>query len=132
MRPRKERTTGRPNRTPLHARNRLTVTDGTIPKGMTGRWINDKDDRVKAALEAGYEFVRGDVQVGDPNVSDASQLGSPVEKMVGGGTKAFLMMIPSELYADDQAEKQETVDASERAMKPNPGKHQYGAGLTND
>lgn len=131
MRPRRERT-NRPNRTPLHARNRLTVTDGTIPKGMTARWINDKDDRVKAALAAGYEFVRGDVQIGDPNVSDPSQIGSPVEKSVGGGTKAFLMMIPSELYAEDQAEKQEAVDESERAMRPNPGKHQYGAGLTND
>jgi len=131
----------RPTRTPLGQRNRLTVPEGMIPKGMVGRWINDKDGRVKQALEAGYEHIASDEKTGDPRVADPSQMGSKVSKSVGGGTTAYLMAIPEDFYKEDQKAKQDRVDASERAMKappkgaklaPDATGTAYGEGLTND
>lgn len=125
----------RPNRakkkrTPLGARNKLTF-DG-VEKGYKYRFINDSDDRIKAAIEGGYEHVIADEEAGDTRVAEASSMGSQVSKAVGNNTTAYLMRIPLEYYEEDQAAKQVKVDATEQTMNPDASKGQYGEGLTND
>lgn len=120
----------RPKRTPLGARNRLTF--GEQDPNFVYRVINDQDDRLKAAQEAGYEFVMGDGQLGDTRVAEGGKVDSRISKPVGNGVRGFLMRIPREYYEEDQKAKADRIDATERAMKPNPAKGEYGPGLTNE
>ena len=124
------RTPSRPTRTPLGARNRLTF--GAQDPNFVYRVINDQDDRIKLAQEAGYEFVTGDAQLGDKRVAEGGKIDSRVSKPVGNGVRGFLMRIPREYYVEDQAAKAARIDETEKAMKPNASKHEYGAGLTNE
>ena len=123
-------TASRPKRTPLGARNRLTF--GEQDPNYVYRVINDQDDRLKAAQEAGYEFVSGDGELGDKRVAEGGKIDSRISKPVGNGVRGFLMRIPREFYEEDQKAKAERIDATERAMKPNKAKGEYGPGLTND
>lgn len=91
--------------------------------GFVRRYVNDKDDRVRRFVAAGYEPVH------DPN-ADTSQGRSGratntgdsiVRKPVGGGVEAVLMEIPEEFYREDQAAKQSRVDMDEQAMQPRHG-----------
>lgn len=120
----------RPKRTPLGARNRLTF-DKQDPN-FVYRVINDQDDRLKQAQEAGYEFVVSDQQLGDKRVAEGGKVDSRVSKPVGNGVRGYLMRIPREFYEEDQQAKAERINDSEKAMKPNKAKHEYGAGLTNE
>jgi hypothetical protein len=110
-----------------------------IPKGMVPRIINDVDDRINAAMEAGYSFVMSNGKLGDERCADPSKIGSFVTKSVGGGRVGYLMAIPEAYYKADQAAKQKEVDDSELAMKaPKTGAKLveggqgtvYGEGLT--
>ncbi len=109
------------------ASNRAPLTyKGLDKKNFHQRWVLDRDDRIAAFLDAGYEFVRpsGD-KVGDPSVSTQSQDGSRVTKSAGfGGLKLFLMQIPIKFYNEDQQAKQREVDEIEDSMRrPGAGKH---------
>ena len=126
----KERIAARPKRTPLGARNRLTF-DKQDPN-FVYRVINDQDDRLQKAQEAGYEFVVSDEQLGDKRVAEGGSVDSRVSKPVGNGVRGFLMRIPREYYEEDQSAKAERIDATEASMKPNAAKGEYGSGLTND
>lgn len=113
-------TNGRPrrgqDRIPMHLRNLLTTEKRD---GFARRWVNDKDDRLQAMLDAGWDFVyKGEVeQVGDAHhAGEASGQGSRVSKSVGDNITAYLMEIPEELYREDQAAKQRMVDATEADM----------------
>lgn len=130
MNERKKTVTGRPTRTPLGARNRLTF--GEQDPNYVYRVINDQDDRLQRAQEAGYEFVVSDTQLGDKRVAEGGSIDSRVSKPVGNGVRGFLMRIPREYYDDDQKAKAARIDDIEQAMKPNKTKGEYGAGLTND
>ena len=121
----------KPVRTPLGARNRLTFS-GLDTKNFVYRVINDEDDRLNQAQEAGYEFVESDKQLGDIRAAEASKLGSKVSKPVGGGITGYLMRIPKEYYEEDQAAKAQKLNDLEKSMKPDASKGQYGAGLTNE
>jgi hypothetical protein len=83
-------------RQPL-GRMRARLESGKIPDFHV-RWMNDNErGRIRAALDAGYEFVR-------------SADGKPVSKVVGtkkggGPMVAFRMKIPLHWYLKDQAEK---------------------------
>jgi hypothetical protein len=125
----------RPTRTPLGQRNRLTF--GNLDPDYQYRIVNDKDDRIKAALEGGYEFVESDDTLGDVRVAEASKVGKNVSKPVGGGTTGFLMRIKKEWYDEDQQRKLEAVERTESAMQRTGDSTKadtsgtYGEGLQN-
>lgn len=105
---------GRPVRTPITKRNRLTVKN-TDPN-YHYRIVNSVDDRVEQFLEQGYE-IDPQSQVGDKQVDVPSPLGSAKQISVGGGTRAVVMRIPKEYFKEDQAAKQAEVDALEDSMR---------------
>src|SRR5210317_1616149 len=100
----------RPQRVPMASRNRISFDKQE--KGYVYRLINDQDDRIKQAQAAGYEFVQGDTKVGDPKVSEASQMDSRVSKPVGGGITGYLMRIKEDWYTEDQKAKEVEVAKS--------------------
>jgi hypothetical protein len=124
----------RPKRTPLGMRNRLSF--GDQDPNFVYRVINDQDDRLEQAREAGYDFVVSDKDLGDKHAAEGGKTDSRVSKPVGNGIRGYLMRIPKEYYEDDQREKQKKVDAAELAMKPENKakdiKGVYGDGLTNE
>jgi hypothetical protein len=120
----------RPKRTPLGAKNRLTFKG--LDPAYHYRVINDKDDRLIRAQEAGYEFVLSDEQLGDKGAMTPKKLGKKVSKPVGNATTGFLMRIRKDWYDEDQAEKMKRIDESEKAMKANVVKGEYGKGLTDE
>jgi hypothetical protein len=115
----------RPKRTPLGIRNVLTAEQRP---GFVRRWVNDVDDRLSRAKEAGYMPVMKPTETADPRAGADSQMGSLVAKSVGGGTRAVLMEIPEEFYRADQDEKQKAVNATESGLRRQPGikGQQYG------
>ena len=122
----------RPKRTPLGARNRLSfpISDEDRDK-YHYRVLNDQDDRLARAQEAGYEFVQSDQKLGDPRAVEAGMLGANVAKPVGQGTVGYLMRIPKEYYEEDQQAKEDKLKGLEKSMKPNKAESQYGEGLLN-
>lgn len=101
------------------------------------RWVSDdpsRPGRVERLKEIGYEVVTGDVEVGDKAVDRNTKVGSAVTRVGGGGVTLVLMRIPKEWFDEDQAAKQEKVDAQERAMKQDvkmgriPGTNEPGTG----
>jgi hypothetical protein len=74
---------GRPKRTPVGTRNKLTV-QGKDPNYVY-RIVNDVGDRIQQFIDAGYEIVEAkDVRVGDKRVETASSEGSQAQVSVGG------------------------------------------------
>lgn len=107
----------RPSRVPLGTRNVLTAPQRP---GFVRRFVNDRDDRVKRFLEAGYTIVSdSSIEVGDPAAGKDSPVGSPVSKAVGGGVRAVLMEIPEDWFREDQALKHKTTDELESQMRQN-------------
>lgn len=106
----------RPNRTPIHMRNVMTVKSQDANKVL--RWVNDTDDRVQAFKDAGYTVVQRATQVGDNRADTAKQLGSAVERPVGGGGRAVLMEIDKDFYQQDQADKEKRIKTTEESMFP--------------
>jgi len=104
----------RKKRIPLGTRDRLKYPQR---EGYVRRVFNDNEDRIQRALDAGYEFVTGDLPGGDPRAGDPTQVGAKVMKEVGGGMKGYLMEIPEAYYRDDQKAKQDKIDALESEMK---------------
>lgn len=74
-------------------------------------WFNDDKDRIFRALRASYTFVNEDFAVGGKLVSSADKTGSCLTKDVGMGMTAYAMMIPLEIYEEDQARKAERISA---------------------
>ncbi len=107
----------RPRRTPLSRRNRLSVQNKE--PGFTYRIVNDVDDRVSQMQEQGYELCEKAQlgAIGDKRVDNTASIGSIAHFSVGQGTKAVVMRIRDDWYKDDQAVKQQEVDAIEAAMK---------------
>jgi len=107
----------RPSRRPLG----VPVSKLTAPerKGYVRRWINDEENRIQLALDAGYEHVLNE----DLSVAAAEgDSGSKVNQIVGtkdDGTAlvAYLMEIPEDWHEEDQIRKQEIVDETERAIR---------------
>lgn len=105
---------GRPKRTPIGRRSRLNIQKKD--PNYHYRIVNVIDDRVDLFLEQGYE-IDPQSQVGDTTVDTASPLGSAKQISVGQGTKAVVMRIRKDWYAEDQAVKQEQVDALEKSKQ---------------
>lgn len=107
----------RPRRTPLSRRNRLSVQNKE--PGYQYRIVNDVDDRVSQMQEQGYELCEKAAlgAIGDKRVDNTASIGSIAHFSVGQGTKAIVMRIRDEWFKEDQAVKQQEVDAMEAAMK---------------
>lgn len=107
---------GRVRRTPVGARNVLTV--GGKEPGYEYRIVNDEGDRVEQFKAAGYDVVSAsDVTVGDRRINKASAEGSAAQVSVGGGMKAVVMRIKQEWYAEDQNAKIANIASTEAATK---------------
>jgi hypothetical protein len=116
-------------RTPLGQRNRLSF--GAQDPNFTYRVINDQDERLQQAVEAGYEFVVSDQPLGDKRAAEGGKIDSRVSKPVGNNTRGYLMRIPNEYYLEDQDAKMGKIDEMEKALKPDKKAGQYGPGLEN-
>ena len=116
----------RVRRTPLGTRNVLTVS-GKEP-GYEYRFVNDIGDRVQEFLDNGWEIVeKKDVRIGDRRLgTPTSTEGTAAIAAVGRGTNAYVLRIREEWYKEDQAAKQEAVDASEAATKDKALDGTYG------
>jgi len=116
----------RPKRVPLGTRNVLRYP---ARPGYHRHVINDVDDNILIHEQAGYTVVqKKDLPSGDPRAGDASQMGMPVSKEVGGGVKGVLMEIPQEWYDEDQKARQDKITADESAMKRSKGDIEGGYG----
>lgn len=116
---------GRVTRTPVSQRHVLTVK-GKDPNYVY-RIVNDTDDRITQFQEGGYELVQDEtVKVGDSRVSSGTPVGTTKNLSVGRGTKAYVMRIKREWYDEDQAKKQDYVDAQEAATKKKALDGTYG------
>ena len=126
-----DKTPARPKRTPLGQRNRLSF--GKQDPNYVYRVINDQDERLLQAQEAGYEFVTGNEALGDKRAAEGGKIDSRVSKPVGNNTRGYLMRIPKEFYEEDQNAKLGKIEEIEKALKPaNTGiEKAYGEGLTN-
>ena len=124
MRDRKEITSKRPKRVPIHDQRNQMTTDQR--EGFVRRWVNDIPGRIEKFLLAGYEVAKGDeIKVGEDGVtSNNIALGTGARKNVGRtrtgeGTQAVLMEIPKEMYEEDQKAKQTTLEATDKVLKRN-------------
>lgn len=87
-------------------------------QGYKQHWFNDKPGRVDIALRAGWAYV---------NDKD----GKPKSIIVdSGGLKAYLLKIPEQFWAEDQARQQAKADAALAAVKKKPD--QSGAAKPSD
>lgn len=105
---------GRAKRTPLGVQ-RLKLKASERP-GFVRRWINDNGSRVQQALQGGYEFVRKDGQ------ASTTDMGESISLIVGrteAGTpmRGYLMEIRQEWYQEDQATKNELINATEEQIQ---------------
>lgn len=107
----------RPRRTPLEARNRLSIKNKE--PGFTYRIVNDVDDRVELLKERGYDVCTTEQigAIGNKRVDNTASVGSVAHFSVGQGTKAVVMRIPDDWHKEDQDIKQQEVDAMEATMK---------------
>lgn len=103
----------RRNRVPLGLRNVLTAP---ATPGYVSRFVNDKDGRIEAYQEAGWEVVVDEAKAGDDYVGNSRIPGSAITKPVGKGTTAVLMRKRKDWYDEDMAEKQRQVDANEKGL----------------
>lgn len=108
----------KPGRVPMARRQVLNVRGLKDQNEFHYHWMNDVDDRLYNAIEAGYEFVnKQGLSVGDATVESARGTDSLLSKGVGGGKKAYLMRIPIELYNEDQNNKMKEIRAMENEIR---------------
>lgn len=115
----------RVRRNPVEGKNKLRVK-GKKPE-YEYRIVNDEDDRVHDFLERGWELdTDEEIRIGDSRIDEVSRLGKVRRFSVGGGQFGVLMRIRKDWKAEDDAAKQEYVDKTEQAMRPNPNEGTYG------
>ena len=113
-RPTTREETGRRARVPLgDPRPKMALSKRP---GYVRRWINDAGDRLRAAEEAGYQFIE------DEREADEAGRGRRVSMTVGtkedgSPLRAFAMEIREEFYKADQAVKQGKIDEVDAAMR---------------
>ncbi len=106
----------RQRRTSLVNQGRLVVENKDPNKVY--RFVNDKDGRVELKQDQGWDVeLAKDHRIGGRRVDTSSAEGTAARVNVGAGDHAILMSIPKEWYEEDQAAKQERVDASEQTIK---------------
>lgn len=116
----------RPKRVPINGGRDILTVKG-IPDTLHACWVNDYN--VERYQEAGYSFWTGSVTVGDNKVDNASSLtDSVVSKAVGNGVTAFVMVIPKELYDEDQKVMAQEIKEQEAILfrQQKQGEGRYG------
>ncbi len=120
----KRDTANRPERVPVHERNRVTFQDQD--PDYVYRFVNDVEDRIQQFLNAGYEVVNSNSAVGDKVVDDPSKLSTAVTKSVGGGIIAYLMRISRDWYEADQRKKISALEEQEASFhQEHRGQHAF-------
>jgi hypothetical protein len=113
------------------ARDVMPVTG--IPKGYTGRWVNDVGDRINVKCKEGWDFLTNSetVVVGDEGgVKNKKEVGDLVTKNVGGGINAYFMVIKSEWRKEDRQGYHDTVSALRASIdKEGKGKKGFYGGV---
>jgi hypothetical protein len=117
----------RPKRVPINGSRDIMNVRG-IPPELHPCWVNDTDNNIERYQNAGYNFWTGEVVVGDRKIDSDSQIGSGViSKNVGNGVTAFLMVVPVEIYNEDQKSLQSELAEKEavlfRSMKQGEGRY---------
>ena len=84
--------------------------------GYHRRWVNDAGDRLRAAEEAGYQFVEDEIEVDEAGRGTRRSM-TVGTKEDGSPLRAFLMEIRNEFYEADQAVKQAKIDEVDAAMR---------------
>ncbi len=119
-RPRKE--TSQPEREPEGRAKRIPLgsfqqkLQANNRPGFVRRWINDDRQRLQLALQAGYDFVLHDDKA--KSSDDGGRISQIVGSKDGGGAlRAYLMEIREEWYWEDQADKQQKIDATENLIR---------------
>lgn len=107
-------TSDRPKRVPINGSRDILTVRG-IPENLHPCWVNE--DNVQRFLDAGYGFWNGKAIVGDNKVDSNSGLtAGVVSKHVGNDVTAYLMVIPVELYNEDQKQLQQEISAKEAIL----------------
>lgn len=119
---------GKRRRTPLgRHRSKMSIEHLDLPKDKVPRWINDVGNRIKDALDGGYEFIRDpEVETGEDPMQ-VQGMGDAVNMKVGtkedgSPQHAYLMVIDKELYEEDQKEKAAYLDEIDSAIQH--GRHE--------
>lgn len=126
-------------RTPIHKQKRVGIK---AKKGWSYRLVNDSPGRIQQFLEAGWEIEQDDSVLDTDERMQLSkgQTGKQASAIVNyadnAKTKvAYWMKIPTEIFEQDQREKDRLVDAQEDKIKPKAlredGNIFMGADLTN-
>lgn len=118
----------RPARVPINGSRDILNVRG-IPPELHPCWVNDVDNNLERYKAAGYSFWTGTVAVGDNKVDSDSPIGTGViSKNVGNGVTAFLMVVPKEIYDEDQAALQREIAEKEAILFRNlkQGAGRYG------
>lgn len=90
-----------------------------VPDGLVGRWVNDTPGRLIRFIQAGWKFASRDEGVvreqdeAEGAIYEEHALTSERDESV----RAYLMLIPEELYREDQAAKQGVLDAQMERIK---------------
>lgn len=102
-------------RVPVGGHRDITAVKDT-PDGYVDRWVNDNPGRVEKFKRAGYEHVES-AGVGDSNVEGTHSEDGVVSRDMGKGVTGYLMRQRKDYYTEDQAAKQEIVDATEESLR---------------
>jgi len=96
-------------RVPMHIQ-RMGGNNSDVPAGFHGHWVNDGvAGRVDKMLLAGYTFARKDGKY-HANPSEGNGIDSRISRPGGGGATLYLMIIPLEIYEQDEKAKQAVAD----------------------
>jgi len=117
----------RPKRVPINGSRDIMNVRG-IPPELHPCWVNDIDNNIERYQNAGYNFWTGTAIVGDKKIDSDSPIGSGViSKNVGNGVTAFLMVVPVDIYNEDQTSLQSELAEKEavlfRSMKQGEGRY---------
>lgn len=107
------------DRVPIGQRRPLAIDTSKLDPNYEYRNVRGSTGNLPRYIEAGYEFVTDGTQVGDAGIMRGSETDSRVSVPCGDSNdRLFLMRIPKEYYAADQALKQQAIDKKEEALKP--------------
>lgn len=104
----------------VRVKDRHKIKIGNRDPNFVYRVANSDGNRYAGRLDElkamGYIMATDGEVMGDENGTEASSMGSVINRQVGGGTKGVLMKIPKEFYEQDMADKRAIVDKTEVGM----------------
>jgi len=109
--------TSRKKRRPLGV-SRLKLEVHDKDPNYVYRFVSDRDNRVNAAIEGGYEIAPG-MDVGhdkEGNTDPGAGTSKVVDSVDGKPVVGHLMRIKREWYEEDQAEKEKSLAEKDKAI----------------